>query len=246
MASCNSGRIHSVQSLGTVDGPGLRSVVFFQGCPLRCACCHNPDTWEVRGGEETTAEAMAKKLLRYETYWKNGGVTLSGGEPLLQAAFAAELCRKLKEHKVHIALDTSGCVMNADGMELLDVTDLVLLDWKMPTPELYRSYTGGDMARTEAFLRELQSRNKPVWLRQVIIPGITDSEESLRALWEVKEKYPCVQKAELLPFRKLCTEKYDSMGISFPLRDTPEADGALMQRLNALWNLWEETISRRS
>lgn len=230
-----TGRIHSFQSLGTVDGPGVRCVVFMQGCPLRCICCHNPDTWDFSGGEETDTDALVKKILRFKNYFgENGGVTVSGGEPLMQAKFVAELFRKLKQNGLHTALDTSGCVFNSDISELLGYTDLVLLDHKYQTEEDYRRYTGGSLEKTEAFLSELQKRDIPVWFRRVIIPEKTDSEESVKALNETAKKYPCVKKIELLPFRNLCREKYENLGIDFPLKDAPTPSEETMKKLNLL------------
>lgn len=232
-----TGRIHSFQSLGTVDGPGVRCVVFMQGCPLRCACCHNPDTWDFSGGEETDTDALVRRIMRFESYFgASGGVTLSGGEPLMQAGFCAELFRRLHERGVHTALDTSGCVMNAAVSELLEHTDLVLLDHKYADAEAYYRYTKCEMADAEAFLDELERRHIPTWLRRVIIPGLTDTAESALQLKAAASSHSCVEKVELLPFRKLCTEKYKALGIAFPLEDTPEPDGETVARLNAIIN----------
>ena len=216
-------RIHSFQSLGTVDGPGVRSVVFMQGCPLRCVCCHNPDTWDAHGGTEMTVDALMKKILRCRAYFgKNGGVTVSGGEPLLHSAFLVELFRQLKINGIHTALDTSGCFLNDATDTLLDVTDLVLLDYKYTNAEDYLRYTGMKMETVDRFLDHLQDVGKPTWLRHVYIPGLNDTDDSIRRLIEVKRTHSCVQKIELLPFRRLCLEKYQSMGLTFPLADTPE------------------------
>ena len=229
-----TGKIHSFQSLGTVDGPGVRCVVFLQGCPLRCACCHNPDTWDLDGGEETDCDELVKKIFRFRSYIRNGGVTVSGGEPLCQAKFVAELFKKLKGLGLHTALDTSGCLFNEDVEELLEYTDLVLLDHKYPTAEAYLRYTKCGLPKVERFLDELEKRGIETWLRRVIIPGLNDDEASVRQLKSVAEKYTCVTKTELLPFRKLCVEKYHSLGIPFPLENTPEADKATMERLNGI------------
>lgn len=229
------GRIHSVQSLGTVDGPGVRCVVFMQGCPLRCICCHNPDTWDFSGGEETDTDELCRRILRFRSYFgKNGGVTVSGGEPLMQAKFVAELFSKLKANGIHTALDTSGCIMNDDVQRLLDVTDLVLLDHKYPTEAGYFANTRAHLADAEAFLSELDRRAIPTWLRRVIIPGKTDSEDSVRLLNETAHDFGCVEKIELLPFRNLCKEKYDMLGIPFPLADTEPPTKETMEKLNAL------------
>lgn len=218
-----TGRIHSFQSLGTVDGPGVRAVVFMQGCPLRCACCHNPDTWDVHGGKQVTTDELRHRIRRCRPYFgKEGGVTVSGGEPLMQAAFVAELFRALKTDGIHTALDTAGCVWNADVQALLDVTDLVLLDYKYTNDEDYLRYTGMKRQAVDRFLSELQARGKATWLRHVYIPGLNDNDESIRRLCELRKTYSCVQRIELLPFRRLCLEKYQSMGINFPLANTPE------------------------
>ena len=185
-----------------------------------------------------TVSGLSRQLLRYRDYWKNGGVTASGGEPLMQAEFAAELFSALKAEGVHTALDTSGCVLNEQTKALLEVTDLVLLDWKMPTEAMYSEYTGGSLAQTEKFLGFLQEKNIPVWLRQVIIPGLTDTEESLRQLYRTAKTFSCVEKTELLPFRKLCAEKYASMGTLFPLSHLPETTAETVTRLYDLWNTW--------
>ena len=229
-----TGRIHSFQSLGTVDGPGVRCVVFMQGCPLRCACCHNPDTWDFSGGEELEADKLVEKIMRFKSYIRNGGVTVSGGEPLMQARFVAELFRKLKVLGIHTALDTSGCVFNDDVAELFKYTDLVLLDYKYANPDDYLKYTKCEQGRTDEFLNELQKRNVPTWLRRVIIPTLNDDEQSAVLLREIAEKYTCVEKTELLPFRKLCIEKYKDMGIPFPLADIPEPTKETMDKLNRI------------
>lgn len=230
-----TGQIHSIQSLGTVDGPGVRCVVFFQGCPLRCACCHNPDAWDKTGGREMEADQLVKQVSRYRSYFgEKGGVTLSGGEPLLQARFAAELFRKWKTAGIHTALDTSGCLWNEDVDDLLSVTDLVLLDHKYGNEEDCYRYTGGHLTQTQRFLTELDKRNIPTWLRRVIIPGKNDDETATRALYRLAATTPCVEKVELLPFRKLCAEKYTALGIPFPLADTPEPTEDTMVRLRKL------------
>ena len=218
------GRIHSFQSLGTVDGPGIRSVIFMQGCTLRCACCHNPDTWDFAGGTEMTTDELVNKVLRYKTYYgQNGGITVSGGEPLMQAEFLTELFKNLKRHGIHIALDTSGCVLNDNVKDLLGYTDLVLLDFKYTNEDDYFKYTKMHVAQAMYFLDHLEKIGKSTWLRYVVIPDLNDSDESFAKLFELKNQYSCVEKIELLPFRKLCLEKYDEMGIEFPLKDTPEA-----------------------
>ena len=226
------GRIHSFQSLGTVDGPGVRAVVFMQGCPLRCACCHNPDTWDLGGGKIVSAEEIFRKIQRLRAYFgKDGGVTVSGGEPLLQADFVAELFSLCRADGISCALDTSGCVYNESVERLLSLTDLVLLDYKYTNDTDYKKYTGMSMQSAEDFLARLDALGKRVWIRQVIIPTLNDSEESVRRLYALSERYSCIEKTELLPFRKLCVEKYRALGIDFPLENIPEASEELIERL---------------
>lgn len=231
-----TGRIHSFQSLGTVDGPGVRCVVFMQGCPLRCACCHNPDTWDISAGEVTEVDELVKKTERFKSYIAKGGVTVSGGEPLMQAKFVTEFFKKLKLMGIHTALDTSGCVWNSDVEELLNYTDLVLLDYKYANPRDYLQYTKCEQNSVERFLQELEKRNVTAWLRRVIVPDLNDDEASTVQLRNVAERYKCVEKTELLPFRKLCVEKYKNMGIPFPLADTPEPSEETMEKLNNILN----------
>ena len=230
-----TGRIHSFQSLGTVDGPGVRFVVFTQGCHLRCACCHNPDTWEMAGGKEYTPEEVLKKVLRCKSYFgPDGGVTLTGGEPLLQAEFCTELFRLCHENGVHTCLDTSGSIWNDAVSNLLKVTDRVLLDYKYADDIRYREHVGCSITPVQAFLEVLETRNIPTTLRQVIIPGISDSPEDILALKTVAKSHRVVDKVELLPFRTICQPKYDAMGIPFPLGHLSSPTREKMDQLNAL------------
>lgn len=231
------GRIHSFQSLGTVDGPGVRFVVFMQGCPLRCGCCHNPDTWDLSGGREYEASDVLSRILRCRDYFgKDGGVTVSGGEPLLQAEFVRELFLLCHENGISTCLDTSGCLLDDRIHALLDVTDRVLLDIKYTDEESYRKYAGCSMEKPLFFLDELNRRQIPVWLRQVTIPGKSDDEANILRLREIARSHACVDKTELLPFRKICQMKYDSMGIPFPFGDIPEPSRELMEKLNGILN----------
>lgn len=228
-----AGRIHSIQTLGTLDGPGIRYVVFLQGCPLRCSCCHNPDTWPLEGGTERTAAELMEEILRYRSYFgREGGVTVSGGEALLQPEFTAELFALCRAEGIGTCLDTSGCSVSEAVKELLSLTDLVLLDIKYTTEEEYRRYVRGSYGRTLEFLELLQEKGIQTWLRQVIIPGLNDTEENLGRLARIAASHPCVKRTELLPFRKLCTTKYESLGIEFPFRDYPEADKKTIDRLS--------------
>lgn len=228
------GNIHSIQTLGAVDGPGVRFVVFLQGCPLRCAYCHNPDTWDAAGGEQTDVDTLVRRALRYRAYWKNGGgVTVSGGEPLMQADFVAELFERLHAEGVHTALDTSGVGSLVAAERVLRHTDLVLADLKFLTAADYRRYCAADFAQVERFLQLTATMGVPLWIRHVVVPGLTDSLPHLRAVKARAERYPNFQKLELLPFHKLCLEKYERMGLTFPLADTPAMDAARLEQLKA-------------
>lgn len=228
------GYIHSLQSLGTVDGPGIRAVIFTSGCPLRCVYCHNPDTWNMKEGTYTDAEEISRKVLKLYPYIKDGGVTFSGGEPLLQAEFVYEIAKKLKEKGLHIAIDTSGCIDNPDVDKLLEVTDLVLLDIKMTSDEDYQKYIGTDLRRVLKFLDKLESSGKDVWIRHVVVPGINDTGEDILKLKDMLKGYSCISKIELLPFKNLCLEKYESLGIEFKLKDTKPMASEEIEKLNKL------------
>ena len=216
------GRVSSLQSLGTVDGPGLRYVIFLQGCPLRCVYCHNPETWDPAGGREYAPEELVEKVLRCRAYFgEQGGVTVSGGEPLLQAPFVAELFRQLKEAGIHTALDTSGAGDLQQAAQVLDWTDLVLLDLKFPDEAGYRRYCRGSWAQTQAFAALAGEKRVPLWVRHVVVPGLNDSLEDLRAIKAQAESLPGFQKLEWLPFHNMCLEKYQQLGLPFPLEGTP-------------------------
>ncbi len=218
-----NGRIHSFQSLGTVDGPGVRFVVFFQGCPLRCSCCHNPDTWDHNGGKEISASEIVSKALRFRDYFgKEGGITLSGGEPLVQSDFAKEIFSLCKNEGINTCLDTSGCILNDSVKKLLDLTDRVLLDIKYTNNDDYIKYVGCSIEKPLGFLEYLDMKKIPTTLRQVVIPTINDTEENFLKLEEIEKKYVCIDKKELLPFRKICQVKYDEMNIKFPFAHIPE------------------------
>lgn len=232
-----SGRVHSIQSLGTLDGPGVRFVVFLQGCNLRCGCCHNPDTWDMIGGTEYTAAEIVKKAVRFREYFgKEGGITLSGGEPLLQADFCREVFKLCHEEGINTCLDTSGSILNDEVMALLEETDRVLLDIKYTSDEMYREYVGCGIDKPLQFLSYLNEKNIPVTLRQVIIPTLNDNEENISELKKIAEKHPFALKTELLPFKKICQVKYDKMGIDFPFSHLPEPKREDMARFESILN----------
>ena len=229
------GKIHSLQSLGTVDGPGIRFVVFMQGCNLRCGCCHNPDTWEFDGGTEYTPDQILQKVLRCKEYFgKTGGITISGGEPLLQSEFCYELFSLCHNEGINTCLDTSGSILDENAKNLLTVTDRVLLDIKYTNDEQYRENVGCSIEEPLRFLAYLQTQKIPTTLRQVIIPTLTDSEENIKLLKNIADTHPVVDKIELLPFRKICQTKYDNMGLQFKFGHLPEPTKEKIQELNNL------------
>ena len=229
------GRIHSFQSLGTLDGPGVRFVAFFQGCNLRCKCCHNPDTWDMTEGNEYSASEVIEKALRFREYFGNkGGMTLSGGEPLMQSDFACEIFRLAKENNINTCLDTSGSILNDSVKKLLKLTDIVLLDYKYTSDEQYIENVGCERQKVDAFLSYLNEQKIPTVIRQVIIPTLNDNAENIKRLIELKRTNSCIEKIELLPFRKICESKYGNMGIPFPFAhiDTPSKEK--MEELNGM------------
>ena len=229
------GIIHSFQSLGAIDGPGIRFVVFTQGCNLRCGCCHNPDTWKIGEGSEYTAEDVVKRAVRYKEYFgAEGGITVSGGEPLLQADFVREIFELCHKEGINTCLDTSGSIMNDSVKALLKETDRVLLDIKYTCDSLYKEHAGCGMQTVLDFLNYLNAENIPVTLRQVIIPTLNDNEKNVLALKEIADSHKCIDKTELLSFRKICQVKYDKMEIPFPFAHLPEPDKETMAKLNKL------------
>lgn len=237
MNACNSelGKINSFQSLGTVDGPGVRYVVFMQGCPLRCSCCHNPDTWDMAGGKTYSAREVVDSTIRYKEYFgADGGITISGGEPLLQADFVKSVFELCKKNDINTCLDTSGCVLSQKVLELLDWTDRVLLDIKYTNNLDYQKHVGCSLDTVLEFLQVLNEKKIKTTLRQVIIPSINDDKENVFKLKEIAKKFSCVDKVELLPFKKICQTKYDNLGINFPFGHLPSPTQAEMLTLNEL------------
>ena len=227
-----TGYVHSIQSLGTLDGPGVRFVVFLSGCNLRCHCCHNPDTWECGAGTEYTAESIIEMASRFREYFgQEGGITLSGGEPLLQAKFAKEIFALARASGINTCLDTSGSVLTDDAKELLTLTDRVLLDIKYTNDDDYRRFVGCKIDAPLKFLDYLDEKGIATTVRQVIIPTVNDSEENIKTLKNITRGRSCVDKIELLPFKKICSVKYDAMGIEFPFSDKPTPPEEDMEKL---------------
>lgn len=220
-------KIHSFETFGAVDGPGIRFVIFMQGCSLQCKYCHNRDTWDIHSGTSYTSNELLKKILRYKNYFlsSGGGVTVSGGEPLLQYKFLIELFTLLKKENIHTAIDTSGNVDLTDNMKkLIDLTDLFLLDIKCINDEICKELTGVSNKKELAFAKYLSDINKPIWIRQVIVPTITDRTEDLQSLKEFINALKSVKKIELLPYHDMGKTKWINMGCKYELENIRNAN----------------------
>ncbi|WP_205839226.1 pyruvate formate-lyase-activating protein [Velocimicrobium porci] len=233
------GRIHSLESCGTVDGPGIRFVTFLQGCPLRCQYCHNADTWDTKGGTVYTPEALVKEIKKYKSYMKfsGGGVTFTGGEPLLQAEFLREVCTLCKKEEISTAIDTSGFIFNQTVKELLEVTDLVLLDMKNFDPEVYKTVTGVPLKPTLQFLDYLKEKGIKTWIRYVLVPGLTDNLDTIKSMAKYLKGYENVERIELLPFHKMGEFKWKELGYNYQLADTEPPSKELINRVIELLKL---------
>lgn len=233
------GRIHSFESFGTVDGPGVRFVTFMQGCPLRCQFCHNPDTWDSNGKcqYEFTPEQLRDEVVKYRSFIKSGGVTVSGGEPLMQSEFVAEFFRLCHDEGLHTALDTSGAIITDKVLKVLDNTNLVLLDIKTMDAELYPTLTGVKQNNNLAFLDILEERKIKTWVRHVVVPNLTDNDEWLRKLGEHVSHYDCVEKIEILPYHTLGTYKYEKLGEKYKLEGVPALSA---QRANEIRSMMSQ------
>ena len=219
------GRVHSIETFGTVDGPGIRFILFMQGCALRCKYCHNRDTWDTKLGTEYTTDEIIAQASKYKSYMTSsgGGITVSGGEATLQPEFLNELFIKAKENNIHTCLDTSGFV-NTDVIDpILDNTDLVLLDLKHMIDEKSKDLTGVGVEKSLNLAKHLDERNIPVWIRHVLVPGITDSKENLEALGEFVSKLNNVERFEFLPYHSIGVHKWESMGLNYELKNIEDA-----------------------
>ena len=235
-------RIHSFESLATLDGDGVRYAIYLNGCPLRCVYCHNPDTWGV-SGEDYSAEDLFNKIKRYKPYFgQNGGVTFSGGEPLLSAHFINEVAPLLKDANINYVLDTSGQVdMNDETKKAIMNSELVILDLKFWDNDSYFKYTGKTMAKTLTTLYFLNAIQKRTWIRTVIVPGINDSKEVLDKYIEILKLYPFIEKYELLGFHTMGFFKYENLGIDNPLKDVPPMD---QEKLKDLQNYVDSKLKK--
>lgn len=224
-------RVHSLESFGTVDGPGVRMVVFLQGCPMRCLYCHNPDTWELNAGTEMTVDDILAQYDRNASFYKRGGITVTGGEPLLQMDFITALLKRAKQRGIHTCVDTSGITFVPDHPEvvarfdaLCEVTDLFLLDIKHVDSQKHHELTGHSNENILAFARYLAQKHQDIWVRHVVVPGITDSEQEWKALGKLLAELPNVKALEVLPYHTMGVVKYEKLGIPYPLEGVPALD----------------------
>ncbi len=218
------GRVHSIESFGTVDGPGVRLVVFLQGCPLRCIYCHNPDTWDLSGGRDMSADEIISLYLKRREFY-SGGITVTGGEPLLQIDFVTELFKKAREKGIHTCIDTSGVTFNSGNTEkfdaLLQYTDLVLLDIKHIDNETHKLLTGSPNTNILEFTEYLDKKGTDFWVRHVVVEGYTDDDTDLYRLGEFLGKFKNLKALDVLPFHNLGRVKYENLGLDYKLRDMP-------------------------
>lgn len=237
------GRIHSIETCGTVDGPGLRYVIFMQGCLLRCQFCHNPDTWKMTDGKEVTVQELVNDIESYLPFFQasGGGVTVSGGEPLIQTKFITELFKELKKLGIHTAIDTSGgCYSKSPSFrksldELLSMTDLVLMDLKQIDPEKHKKLTGLKNNHILDFARYLNDKQIPIWVRHVLVPGITDFDEDLYKLSDFIQTLSNVDRVEVLPYHKLGVYKWEELGYDYPLEGVePPTEERVKNAVNIL------------
>lgn len=239
------GRVHSVETCGTVDGPGLRYIVFLQGCLLRCQFCHNPDTWDIGKGIEMTVDEIIKDVKDYLPYFQSsgGGITVSGGEPLLQIDFLTELFRKCKELGIHTTIDSSGGCYHEHPEFLrkldilLEVTDLILLDLKQINTKKHHELTGMKNDHILSFAMYLSKKNVPVWIRHVLVPGKTDDEEDLKSLKLFIDQLTNVHKVEILPYHKLGVYKWKALGLKYPLEDVEPPTEEMVNRAKEILNI---------
>ncbi len=233
-------RIHSIETLGTVDGPGLRFVIFMQGCHLKCKYCHNRDTWNTHLGKVVSIDELFNQIKKYTNYFKvsGGGVTITGGEPLLQMDFLISLFTKLKESSIHTAIDTSGMFDLSNKLQkLISLTDLFLLDIKHIDPNKCKDLVGFSNEKELAFAKYLSKINKPMWIRQVLIPGITDTKEDLLKLKDFINSLSNVEKIELLKYHDMGRFKWENLGYEYALKNIPNATDSDIERAKLILNI---------
>lgn len=241
------GYVHSLESFGSVDGPGVRYIIFLTGCGMRCQYCHNPDTWNIRTGTPYTAEELLEKAVKYRPYWgERGGITISGGDPLLQIDFLVDLCRKAKERDIHVTIDTSGNPFTRQEpyfskfQELMKYTDLILLDLKHIDPEQHKLLTGCGNDNILDLAVYLSDIGKPIWIRHVLIPGRTDDDDYLKRLDIFISKLSNVERIEVLPYHSLGVPKWKELGMAYPLDGTDAPTAERVKNANKLLHTGSE------
>jgi len=229
-----TGCIHSFETAGTLDGPGIRFVIFITGCPLRCLYCHNPDTWHVRNGSPMSVDQVMSEIEKYAGFLikAGGGVTFSGGEPLVQIQFLANLLRRCKQRGLHTAVDTSGVLGERMTDAMLADTDLVLLDIKAFDPDIYRKITGGKVAATQGFAKRVSSMAKPTWIRFVLVPQLTDDYDDIEKLADFVADLQSVERVEVLPFHKMGEHKWEALNLDYQLKETEPPSEKLIARVH--------------
>lgn len=242
-----TGYVHSIESFGTVDGPGIRFVIFLKGCPLRCQYCHNPDTWDLRGGTEMTVRELLDEYKKNEAFYQKGGITVTGGEPLLQIDFVTELFTEAKKMGIHTCVDTSGITFNPSNEQVMQkfrnlcrVTDLFMLDIKHTDTAEHKKLTGLGNENILAFADFLNENDKTVWIRHVVVPGITDSEAEWAELGKMLSRWSNVTALDVLPYHTMGVHKYESLGIDYPLKDVPSLDKEIAKKARNVILAWRK------
>ncbi len=225
------GKIHSFESFGTKDGPGVRFVLFLQGCPLRCLYCHNVDTWSPNNPKQVmSASEVMEEVLKFRSFIKTGGLTISGGEPLMQLDFVDKLLDLCKEHNIHTVIDTSGCILNERAKAVIKKADLILLDLKHIDPKKYEVLTSVKLQKTLDFMDYLQSIDKKVWLRYVLIPGFSDDTDDLHKWAKYVSTFNNIERVDILPFHQMAKHKWDNAGVKYLLKDTlPPTEAQILE-----------------
>lgn len=239
------GRIHSFETCGSVDGPGLRFVLFVQGCPIFCLYCHNPDSRSSKGGSIISVDEVLEEIKKYRSYIQKsgGGVTISGGEPLLQPLFVREILKRCKELGLHTALDTAGSLRLCKPFEnLLKNTDLVLLDIKSIHPKTYKKITGADLKSTLEWAEYLEKINKPTWLRFVLVPGLSDNEEEIHALAKYAASKKNIERIDVLPFHKMGESKWERLGYEYTLKNTPSPSKEELEKSKNIFKRYHKNV----